>query len=100
MEMTGHLFRKIGDTKGILHAKIGTIKNRNSKDLTDAEEIKKRCKNIKNYTKKELNDPDNHNDVVTYLEQNILECEVKWALRSITLGSKVSGTDGILVGAI
>ena len=94
MEMTGHLFRKIGDTKGILHAKIGTIKNRNSKDLTDAEEIKKRCKNIKNYTKKELNDPDNHNDVVTYLEQNILECEVKWALRSITT-NKASGGDKI-----
>ena len=68
MEMTGHLFKKIGETMGILHAKMGTIKDRNSKDLTDAEEIKKRCKNIKkNYTKKNLNDPDNHNDVVTLL---------------------------------
>ena len=54
MEMTGHLFKKIGDTKGIFHANMGTIKDRNSKDLTDANEIEKRCKNIKNYTKKIL----------------------------------------------
>ena len=74
------LFKKTGDTKGTYHAKMGTIKDRNSKDLTDAEEIKKRCKNIKkNYTKKDLNDPDNHDGVITHLEPDILECEVKWA---------------------
>ena len=68
MEKTKDLIKKIRDTKGTFHAKMGTIKDRNSKDLTDAEEIKKRCKNIKkNYTKKDLNDPDNHNDVITLL---------------------------------
>ena len=94
MGKTRDLFKKVRDTKGTFHAKMGSIKDRNGMDLTDAEEIKKRCKNIKNYTKKELNDPDNHNDVVTYLEQNILECEVKWALGSITM-KKASGGDEI-----
>ena len=67
---TRDLFKKIRDTKGIFHAKMGTIKDRNSKDLTDAEEIRKRCKNIKNnYTKKDLNDPDNHEGVITDISE-------------------------------
>ena len=81
MEMTGHLFKKIGDTKGIFHAKMGTIKDRNHMDLAEAKDIKKRWQECtEELYKKDLNDPDNHNDVVTYLKQNILECEVKWAL--------------------
>ena len=70
---TRDLFKKIRDTKGIFHAKIGTIKDRNSKDLTEAEEIKKGGKNTQNCTKKSFNDPDNHDGVVTHLEPNILE---------------------------
>ena len=74
-----------------------TIKHRNSKDLTEAEEIKKRWQEyMKNYTKKGLNDPDNHNGVVTHLQPDILECEVKWALGSITMNEASRG-DGILV---
>ena len=89
------LFKKIRDNKGKFHAKMGTIKDRNGKDLTEAEEIKKRWHE---YTgelyKKGLNDLDNHDGVVTYLEPDILECEVKWALRSITM-NKASGVAGI-----
>ena len=82
---TRDLFKKIGDIKGMFHARIGTIKIRNCKDLTEAEEIKKRWQEyIEERYKKYLNDLDNHNDVVTQLELDILECEVKWVLGSIT----------------
>ena len=73
MEKTSKLFKKIGDTKGTFHAKMGTIKDRNSKDLTKAEEIKKRQQEYTELYKKDLNDPDNHDGVVTYLEAGILE---------------------------
>ena len=86
MGKTRDLFKKIRDTKRTLHAKMGSIKDRNGLDLTEAEDIKKRWQE---YTeepyKKEINDPGNHNDVVTLLEPDILECEVKWALGSITM---------------
>ena len=82
----------MGDTKGAFYAKIGTIKNRKGKDLTEAEEIKKRLQ--KNYTKKGLNDLDNHSGMVSRLKPDILECEVKWALGIITT-NKVSGGNGI-----
>ena len=91
------LFKKIRDTKGTFHANMGTIKNINGMDLTEAEDIKKR---LQEYTdglyKKELHNPDNHDGVITHLEPDILECKVKWALGSITT-NKASGCDGILV---
>ena len=88
-------FKKISDTKGTLHAKMGTIKDRNGMDLTEAEDIKKRWQEYtEELYKKYLHDPDNHNDVITHLEPDTLECEVKWALGSITL-NKASGGDGI-----
>ena len=97
MGMTDDLFTEIGDTKGTFHAKTGTIKDRNSKDLTEAEEIKKRWQEYtEELNKKGLSDPDNHDGVVTHLEPDILECEVKWALGSITT-NKASGGDGIPV---
>ena len=87
-------FKRIGDIKGTLHARIGMRKDRNGEDLTEAEEIKKRYKNAqKNYTKS-LNEPDKHDRVVTHLEPDILECEIKWALRIFTM-NKASGDDGI-----
>ena len=92
MGKTRDLFKKIRDTKGTFHAKMGTIKDRNSKDLTEAEEIKKRWQEL--VQKNGINDLDNHKGVVTHLEPNILECEVKWALGSITT-RKASGGDGI-----
>ena len=96
MGKTRDLFNKIGDTKGLFHAKMDTIKDRNSMDLTEAEEIKKRWQEYtEELYKIALNDPDN-NSVITYLEPDILECEVKWALESITT-SKASGGDGIPV---
>ena len=95
MGKTRDLFKKIRDTKGTFHAKIGTIKYRNSTDLTEAEDIKKRWQEYtEELYKKGLNDPDNHNGVITHLEPDILESEVKWALGSITM-SKASGGDGI-----
>ena len=95
MGKTRALFRKIGDTKGIFHAKMGTIKDINSKDLTEAEEIKKKWQEYtEELYKKGLNDLDNYDGVVTSLEPDILECEVKWALESITM-NKASGGDGI-----
>ena len=94
MGKTRHLFKKTGDTKGTFHAKTGTIKDRNSKDLTEAEEIKKRWKYTEELYKKDLHDPDNHDGVVTHLEPDILECEAKWGLGSITT-NKVSDCDGI-----
>ena len=80
------LFKKIRDTKGTFHAKMGTIKDRNDMDLTEAEYVKKRCQEYtEELYKKDLNDPDNHDGMLSHLEPDILECEVKWALGSITL---------------
>ena len=91
------LFKKIRDTKGTFHAKMGSIKNRNGMDLTEAEDIKKRCQEYtEELYKKDLHDPDNHNGVITHLEPDILECEVKWALGSTTT-NKANGGDGISV---
>ena len=95
MGKTRDLFRKIRDTKGSFHAKMGSIKDRNGLDLTEAEDIKKRWqKYTEELYKKDLHDPDNHNGVITHLEPDILECEIKWAFGSITM-NKVSGGDGI-----
>ena len=91
------LFKKIRDTKGTFHAKMGSINDRNSMDLTEAEDIKKRWQEYtEELYKKDLQDPDNHYGVITntHLEPDILECEVKWALGSITM-NKASGGDGI-----
>ena len=92
MPTTRDLFKKIRDTKGTFHAKMSTIKDRNGMDLTEAEDIKKRWQwnTLKNYTKKDLQDPDNHDGVITHLEPDILEYKVKWALESITT-NKASG---------
>ena len=85
MGKTRDLFKKIRDTKGTFHAKMGSIKDRNYMDLTEVEDIKKRWqKYMEELHKKDLHDPDNHDGVTTNLEQDILECEVKWALESIT----------------
>ena len=92
---TRDLFKEIRDNKGIFHAKMGTIKDTKSMDLTEAEEIKKRGQEYtKGLYKKGLHDPDNHDGVTTHLEPDILECEVKWALGSITT-NKASEGDGI-----
>ena len=94
MGKTRNLFRKIRDTKGTFHA-MGSIKDRNGRDLTEAEEINKTWKEYtEELYKKDLHDPDNHDGVITHLEPDILECEVKWALGSITM-NKASGGDGI-----
>ena len=85
MGKTRNLFKKIRDTKGIFHAKMGTIKDRNCMDLTEAEDIKKRWQEYTELYKKDLHDPDNHDGVITHLEPDILECEVKWVLGSITM---------------
>ena len=97
MRKTRDLFKKIRDTKGTFHAKMGSIKDRNGMDLTEAEDIKKRWqKYMEELCKKDLHDPDNHDDVITHLEPDILECEVKWALGSIIM-NKASGGDRIPV---
>ena len=97
MGKTRDLFKKIRDTKGTFYAKMGTIKDRNDMDLTEAEDIKKRWQEYtEELHKKDLHDSDNHDGVITYLEPDILECEVKWALGSITT-NKTSGGDGIPV---
>ena len=97
MGKTRDLFKKIRDTKGTFHAKMGTIKDRNGRDLTEAEDIKKRWEeNTGELYKKDLHNPDNHDGVITHLEPDILECEVKWASGSITT-NKASGGDGIPV---
>ena len=88
--------KKIRDTKGTFHAKMGLIKNRNGMNLSDAEDIKKRWQEYKELYLKNLHDLDNHDGVITHLEPDILECEVKWALGSITM-NKASGGDGIPV---
>ena len=95
MGKTRDLFKKIRDTKETFHAKMDTIKDRNSMDLTKAEDKRRGGKTTqKNYTKKDLNDMDNHNGVITHLEPDILKCEVKWALGSITM-NKASADDEI-----
>ena len=97
MGKTRDVFKKIRDTKGTFHAKIGSIKDRNGMDLTEAEDIKKRWQEYtEELYKKDLQDPDNHNGVITHLEPDSLECEVKWALGSVTT-NKASGGDGIPV---
>ena len=97
MGKTKGLFKKIRDTKGTFHAKMSTIKDRHVLDLTETEEIKKRWQDYtEELYKKDLNDPDNHDGVISHLEPDILECEVKWALESITT-NKASGGDGIPV---
>ena len=97
MGKTRDLFKKMRDTKETFHAKKGLIKDRNGMDLTEAEDIKKRWQEYtEELYKKDLHDPDNHDDVITHLEPDILECEVKWAMESITT-NKASGGDGIPV---
>ena len=97
MGKTRHLFNKIRDSKGTFHANIDTIKDRNGMELTEAKDIKKRWQeNTEELYKKDLHDPDNHNGVITHLEPDILECEVKWALGSI-ITKKASGGGGIPV---
>ena len=97
MGKTRDLFKKIRDTKGTFHAKMGSIKDRNGMDLTEAEDIKKRWQEYtEELYKIELPKPDNHDGVITHLEPDILECEVKWALENITT-NKASGGDGIPV---
>ena len=95
MGKTRDLFKKTGDTKGIFHAKMSTIKDRNGMELTKTEYIKKRWQEYtQELYRKDLHDPDNHDGVITHLEPDILECEVKWALGCIT-ANKTSGGDGI-----
>ena len=95
MAMTRALFKKIRDTKGIFHAKMSTMKDRNGMDLTEAEDIKKRWQEYtEELYKKDFHDSDNHNGVITHLELDILDCEVKWAFGSIAT-NKASGGDGI-----
>ena len=98
MRKTTDLFKKIRHTKGTFHAKMGSIKDRNGMDLTEAEDIKKRWQKYteEELYKKDLHDLDNHDDVITYLDPDILECKVKWSLGSITT-NKTSGGDGIPV---
>ena len=96
MGKTRDLFKKIRDTKGIFHAKIGTIKDRNGMNLTEAKDIKNWQEYKEELFKKDLHDPDNYDGVIIHLEPDILECEVKWALGSITM-NKTGGGDGILV---
>ena len=97
MGKTRDLFKKMRDIKGTFHANMGTIKHRNGMDLTEAEDIKKRWQEYtEELYKKDLHDPDNHSGVITHLEPDTLECEVKWALGSITT-HKASGGDGIWV---
>ena len=97
MGKTREHFKKIKDIKGTFHAKMGTIKDINDMNLTEAKDIKKRWQEyMEELCKKDLHDPDNHNGVITHLEPDILECEVKWALGSITM-NKASGGDGIPV---
>ena len=97
MGKTRGFFKKIRDTKGIFYAKMGVIKDINDMDLTETEGIKKRWKEYtEKIYKKDLHEPDNHNGVITHLEPDILECEVKWALGSITM-NRANGSDGIPV---
>ena len=97
MGKTRDIIKKIRDTKGTFHAKMGSIKDRNGTDLTEAEDIKKRWQEYtEELYKKDLHNPDNYNGVITHLKPDILECEVKWVLEGITM-NKASGGDGIPV---
>jgi len=96
MGKTRDLLKKIRDSRGTFHAKMGSIKDRNGMDLTEAEDIKKRQEYTDELHRKDLHDPDSHDGVITHLEPDILECKVKWALGSITT-NKASGDDGIPV---
>ena len=96
MGKTRELFKNFRDTKGTFHAKMGSIKDRNGMDLTEAEDIKKRWQEYTELYKKDLHGPDNHDGVITHPQPDILECKAKWALGSITT-SKASGGDGILI---
>ena len=97
MGKTRDLFKKIRNIKGTFHAKMGLIKDRNGMDLTEAEDIKKRWQEYtEELYKKDLHNPDNHSDMITHLQPDILECEAKWAIGSITT-NKASGSDGIPV---
>ena len=96
MGNTRDLFKKIRDTKGTFHAKMGTMKDRNGMDLREAEDIKRRQQYTEKLYKKDLHNPDYHDGVITHLEPGILEYEVKWALGTITM-NKASGGDGIPV---
>ena len=96
MGNTRDVFKKIRDTKGTFHAKMSSINDRNGMDLTEAEDIRKRWQEFTELYKKDLHDPDNHDGVITHLEPDILECEVKWALETVTM-NKASGGDGIPV---
>ena len=96
MGKTRDLFKKIRDTKGTFHAKMGSIKDRNGMDLTEAEDIKRWQEYTEELYKKDLHDQDNHDGAITHLEPDILECEVKWTLESITT-NKPGGGDGIPV---
>ena len=96
MGKTSDLFKKIRDTKGTFHAKMGTIKDRNGMELTEEEDVKRWQEYTEELYKKDLNDPDNHDGVITHLEPDILGCKVKWALGSITM-NKASGGDRIPV---
>ena len=96
MGKTRDLFKKIRDTKGTFHAKMGSIKDRNGLDLTEAENIRKRWQEYTELYKEDVHDPDNHDGMITHLEPDILECEVKWVLGSITM-KKASGGDGLPV---
>ena len=102
MGKTIDLFKKIRDTKGTFHAKMGLIKDRNGMDLTEVEDIKKRWQEYtEELYKKDLHDPDNHNGVITQLEPDILECEVKWVLGSITINKASKGLlNGMLLNGI
>ena len=94
MGKTRDLFKEIRDTKGTFHEKMGTMKDRNCVDLTEAENIKRWQEYTEELYKRDLKDPDNHDGVITHLEPDIMECKVKWALGSITM-NKASGGDGI-----
>ena len=94
MGKTRDLFKKLRDTKGTFHAKMGTIKDRYGMDLTEVEDIRKRWQEYPELHEKDLHDPDNHDGVITHLEPDVLECEVKWALGNITM-NKASGGDEI-----
>ena len=96
MRKTRDFFKKIRDTKGTFHAKMGSVKDRNGRDLTEAEDIKRWQEYMEELYKKDLHNTDNHDGVIIHLETDILECEVKWALQSITT-NKASGGDGIPV---
>ena len=97
MAKTKDLFKKIRDTKGIFHTKMGTIKDKNGMDLTEAEDIKKTQQEYTELYKKDLYSPDNHHGMITQLKPDILECKVKWALGSITMNKASGGIPGELL---